>query len=56
MVGKFSSYGSVGIGLLNLTTGEDIESFLKLFFIKRDKNFFQCEIVKLPERQQKRQN
>lgn len=32
------------------TDNEDIKSSLKLFFVKKDKNFFEREIIKLPEK------
>ena len=49
-VRKPSSYDSVRIynNLLNFTADEDIESFLELLFVDKDKNLFERGIMKLP--------
>ena len=46
---KLLTYDSVRIDLPNFTTDEDVKSFLELFFIEKDKNSFEREIMKFPE-------
>ena len=50
LVKNSSNYGSVRIVLLNIAINNDIKLFLKLFFTKKNKNFFERGITKFPQK------